>query len=51
MIVEDKSRSIELELSLEMVEELTSRSESMGLTTSEYVACVIKQHMAVSREL
>jgi hypothetical protein len=46
MIVEDKRTSIELEISVETVEELTTRSESMGLTASEYIVCVIGQHVA-----
>ena len=46
MTVENKRTSIELEISVETVEELDSRSASMGLTASEYIVCVIGQHVA-----
>ena len=45
MSVEDEVQMIEMELSIEMIEELTARADSMGLTAEEYAECVMWKHV------
>jgi len=45
MIIEEKMQAIDVELSLGMVDEVFARADSMGLTVSEYVVCVLGQHV------
>ncbi len=45
-MAESEEQSIEVELSLELFEELVSRASTMGLTASEYAACVLGKQMA-----
>ncbi len=44
MSLQDEVQMIELELSIEMIEALTSRAEPLGLTAEEYAECVIWKH-------
>ena len=45
MGVESERSAIEIEVSARMVEELTARANTMGLTANEYATCVIGQRM------
>lgn len=45
MFNEAEKKVVEVEISSSMVEELTFRANSMGLTASEYAGCVMGQHM------
>ena len=45
MIMEGNMQTIEVEVSLGMANKLSARAESMGLTESEYIVCVLGQHV------
>lgn len=45
MIMEENMQTIEVEVSWGMANELSARAESMGLTESEYMECVMMKHV------
>ena len=45
MITEDDEQLIEAEIPVEMLEELASRADSMGLSLNEYAASILWQHV------
>ena len=45
MFNESEIQGIDVDISSGMLEELTLRANSMGLTASEYAGCVMGQHV------
>lgn len=45
MDIESERSAIEIKVSTGMIEELAARASLMGLTASEYAACVIGERM------
>ena len=46
VMVEDNTIVIDVEVSEGVETELVLRAESMGLTVSEYVGCIMGQHLS-----
>ena len=49
-MLESEEQPIEVELSGEMVRELTSRASTMGLTADEYATCILGQWLLLKEE-
>lgn len=45
MMMDENEKLVEMTLSVKMEAEVAVRAESMGLSVSEYVACVLRQHV------